>query len=99
MRRWRNPRHEVGASAGHGGRAGQPAQAAVRVQREMSLRWGHAMTPEQLQLMALMRMEIKDLQRQNTLLQRCLAQVSADQAAVWELLRVQGALKKHKTFR
>jgi hypothetical protein len=49
--------------------------------------------------MALMRMEIKDLQRQNTLLQRCLAQVSADQAAVWELLRVQGALKKHKTFR
>jgi hypothetical protein len=57
------------------------------------------MTPEQLQLMALMRMEIKDLQRQNTLLQRCLAQVSADQAAVWELLRVQGALKNNKTFR
>jgi hypothetical protein len=55
------------------------------------------MTPEQLQLMALMRMEIKDLQRQNTLLQRCLAQVSADQAAAWELLRVLGALKKCKS--
>ncbi len=52
------------------------------------------MTPEDLQRMALMRMELKDLQRQNTLLQRCLAQVSADQAAVWELLRVVGALKK-----
>jgi hypothetical protein len=56
------------------------------------------MTPEQLQAMALMRMEMKDLQRQNTLLQRCLAQVSADQVAMWELLRVVGALKKSKSF-
>jgi len=57
------------------------------------------MTPEDLQRMALMRMELKDLQRQNTLLQRCLAQVSADQAAVWELLRVVGALKKKQKTR
>ena len=54
------------------------------------------MTPEDLQRLALMRMEMRDLQRQNTLLQRCLAQVSADQAAMWELLRVVGALKKLK---
>jgi hypothetical protein len=52
------------------------------------------MTPEQLQAIVLMRMEMRELQRQNTLLQRCLAQVSADQAAMWELLRVVGALKK-----
>ena len=54
------------------------------------------MTPEDLQRLALMRMEMRDLQRQNTLLQRCLAQVSADQSAMWELLRVVGALKKLK---
>ena len=55
-----------------------------------------AVTPEDLQRLALMRMEMRDLQRQNTLLQRCLAQVSADQSAMWELLRVVGALKKLK---
>jgi FtsZ-binding cell division protein ZapB len=54
------------------------------------------MTPQELQTMALMRMEIKELQRQNTLLQRCIAQLSADQTAMWDLLRVVGALKKSK---
>ena len=54
------------------------------------------MTVEEMQSLALIRMELRDLQRQNTLLQRCLAQVSADQAATWELLRILGALKKNK---
>lgn len=54
------------------------------------------MTRAEIQQIAAMRAELSDLQRQNTLLQRCLAQVSADQVAMWELLRVVGALKKVK---
>lgn len=54
------------------------------------------MTVAELQQVAALRVEVADLQRQNTLLQRCLARVSADQAAMWELLRVVGALKKVK---
>lgn len=46
------------------------------------------MTHDEIQQIALMRMEICDLQRQNTLLQRCLAQVSSDQVAMLELLRI-----------
>ena len=55
------------------------------------------MTIQEIQQIAALRVEVADLQRQNTLLQRCLAQVSADQVAIWELLRVAGALKKSKS--
>jgi len=54
------------------------------------------MTPEQLQAMALMRMEIRELQRQNTLLQRILADHSATQAALWEAVRIATAKKVQK---
>lgn len=54
------------------------------------------MTVAEIQQIAALRVEVADLQRQNTLLQRCLAQVSADQVAMWELLRVVGAMKKVK---
>ena len=53
------------------------------------------MTHDEIQQIALMRMEIRDLQRQNTLLQRCLAQVSSDQVAMLESLRIACA-KKYK---
>jgi hypothetical protein len=54
------------------------------------------MTHDEIQQIALMRMEICDLQRQNTLLQRCLAQVSSDQVAMLELLRIACSKKNTK---
>ena len=51
------------------------------------------MTRSEINQLAAMRAELSDLQRQNTLLQRCLAQVSADQVAMWELLRIACAKK------
>lgn len=52
------------------------------------------MTPNELQQLALMRMEIKDLQRHNTLLQRIAADQSAHMVAMWEALRVATAKKR-----
>lgn len=55
------------------------------------------MTPAELQTLTIMRMEIKDLQRQNTLLQRIAADQSATMAALWEALRLATAKKKKQT--
>lgn len=51
------------------------------------------MTRAEIQQIAAIRAELSDLQRQNTLLQRCLAQVSSDQVAMLELLRIACAKK------
>ena len=55
-------------------------------------------TSQELQQVAALRVEVRDLQRQNTLLQRCLAQIAVEQTAMWELLRITAA-KKNKNPR
>jgi len=55
------------------------------------------MTPAELQTMALMRIEIKDLQRQNTILQRIAADQSATMAALWEAMQIATAKKKKQS--